>query len=127
MHVHLVNFLQATEGMSQLLKAMNLGNIHHAVVFGLPVKKKWPPVEPLQPSYYLDDDSRCYYWVGTDEVVAYEYSRLSLQDQKRLAPCHAALTPLIWPTSITLSTCLRNIRFGKGLVKYSAAMMINAT
>lgn len=93
MHLHLVNFLQATEGIDQLLKAMTQGNIHQAVVFGLPVKKKWASFEPLKPSYYLDDDSRCYYWVGTDELVAHEYNRLSPQDQKRLAPCLCGFNP----------------------------------
>jgi len=93
MHLHLVNFLQTTEGIKQLLKALTQGNVHKAVVFGLPVKKKWESFEPLKPSYYLDDDSRCYYWVGTDELVAHEYNRLSLHDQNRLAPCLCGFNP----------------------------------
>ena len=36
MHLHLVDFLQATAGMPQLLQSMHSGNIHQAVVFGLP-------------------------------------------------------------------------------------------
>lgn len=93
MHLHLVNFLQDTEGMNYLLETMNQGNILKAVVFGLPVKKKWDSIEPLKPSYYLDDDSRCYYWVGTDEIVAHEYTRLSPENRKRIAPCLCGFNP----------------------------------
>ena len=39
MHLHLVNFLQATAGMQQLLQSMHPGNIHQAVVFGLPARR----------------------------------------------------------------------------------------
>ncbi len=93
MHLHLVDFLQATEGLNRLLESMNRGNIRQAVVFGIPVKKKWDWVEPLRPAYYLDDDSRCYYWVGTDELVAHEYNRLSRQEQECLAPCLCGFNP----------------------------------
>jgi Amidohydrolase len=115
MHLHLVNFLQVTEGMDPLLKSMNLGNIHKAVVFGLPVKKKWDSIEPLQPSYYLDDDSRCYYWVGTDELVAYEYRRLSLQDQKRLAPCLCGFNPTDMACIDYIEYMFEKYPFWKGL------------
>ena len=86
MHIHLVTFLQTTEGMRRLLAAMKSGNITRSVVCGLAVKKKWEHFEPHEPSYYLDDDSRCYYWSATDEIVAHEFLKLTTEEQQLLAP-----------------------------------------
>jgi hypothetical protein len=77
MHVHLVTFLQTTEGLRSLLNAMQSGNISRSLVCGLAVRKKWEYFEPHPPSYYLDDDARCYYWSATDEVVASEFLKLT--------------------------------------------------
>jgi hypothetical protein len=93
MHVHLVTFLQTTEGLKILLKAMELGNITKSVVCGLSVKKKWEQTEPHPPSYYLDDDSRCYYWPSTDEIVAYEFMKLTPAEQQLVAPTLCGFNP----------------------------------
>ncbi len=93
MHLHLVTFLQTTEGLGRLLWAMEAGNIARSVVFGLPVKKKWEYFEPHRPSYYLDDDSRCYYWPATDEMLASEYLNLTPPQQQLLAPCLCGFNP----------------------------------
>jgi hypothetical protein len=93
MHLHLVTFLQTTEGMGRLIEAMRAGNITQSVVCGLAVKKKWEYFEPHKPSYYLDDDSRCYYWPATDEIVAHEFLKLSPEDQKLLAPTLCGFNP----------------------------------
>jgi len=92
-HLHLVTFLQTSDGMQALVNAMDAGNIVGCVVFGLPVKKKWEYVEPHKPSYYLDDDSRCIHWSATDEIVASGYLNLSLEERKRLAPCLCGFDP----------------------------------
>mgnify|MGYP001266169061 CR=1 FL=1 len=39
-------------------------------------QKKWDAFEKIAPHYYLDDNSRCYYFNGTDEIVAAELLRL---------------------------------------------------
>ena len=65
---------------------MDAGRVAKAVVFGLPLKKKWDAVEKKAPHYYLDDNSRCYYFHETDEIVA-DASPLSRpRPGARLAP-----------------------------------------
>ena len=93
MHIHLVTFLQTTEGLRRLLAAMKSGNITRSVVCGLAVKKKWEHFEPHEPSYYLDDDSRCYYWSATDEIVAHEFLKLTAEEQQLLAPGLCGFNP----------------------------------
>ena len=85
-HLHFVDFIQETDGMKRLLAAMDSGRVAKAVVFGLPLKKKWDAFEKHPPHYYLDDNSRCYYFHLTDEIVAEEYLRLPAEAQKRFAP-----------------------------------------
>ncbi len=93
MHMHIVDFLQKTDGLSALLKQMDAANIDKSVIFGLPVKKKWESFEPHPPFYYLDDNAPCYYYGLTDEVVAEQYLALSKQDQKRFAPMICGFNP----------------------------------
>lgn len=104
MHVHLVTFLQTTEGLRCLLESMDAGNIAKSVVCGLPVKKKWQLFELHKPTYYLDDDSRCYYWPATDEIVAAEYQKLPPTDQARIAPTLCGFNP-------TDKTCIEYVEF----------------
>jgi len=93
MHLHLVDFSQNTEGLPVLIKSMKQANIDKSVIFGLPVIKKWAESEPERPSYYLDDDSPCYYFASTDEIVAHEYLKLSLEEQSLLAPTLCGFNP----------------------------------
>lgn len=69
-HLHLVDFLQRTEGVKALLKAMDIAGVEEAMLCGMPLIKKWSVSETLQPQYYLDDDSRCYWYSATDILVA---------------------------------------------------------
>jgi len=85
-HLHGVDFLQESDGLVSLLDRMDAANISHAVIFGLPVIKKWGSEEPDRPNYYLDDDARCYYYTGTDEILAGYFQALSPVAGKRLAP-----------------------------------------
>ena len=85
-HLHYVDFIQDSDGMPALLRAMDDGRVKKAVVFGLPLKKKWDASEKKPPHYYLDDNSRCYYFHQTDEIVAEGYRRLPAAARARLAP-----------------------------------------
>ncbi|HVW44327.1 MAG TPA: amidohydrolase family protein [Amycolatopsis sp.] len=69
-HVHAVDFLQQPADAGDLIRGMDAAGVDRAVLFGLPVKKKWPINEPLRPHYYLDGNSPCYYFSLTDEIVA---------------------------------------------------------
>ena len=85
-HLHVVDFIQESDGLPALLRAMDAGNVSRAVVFGLPLKKKWEAIEKRPPHYYLDDNSRCYYFPSTDEIVAEAYLRLPARHRSRFAP-----------------------------------------
>jgi predicted TIM-barrel fold metal-dependent hydrolase len=92
-HLHFVDFIQESDGIQSLLKVMDVANVQKAVVFGLPVKKKWEAFEKKPPHYYLDDNSRCYYFHQTDEILAREYLSLTSREQKRLAPLICGFNP----------------------------------
>jgi hypothetical protein len=93
MHVHAVDFNQRSDGLGRLIERMDRANAAKAVVFGLPVKKKWDVVEPNEPHYYLDDNAACYYFSATDEIVAQQYLLLEERHKARLAPTICGLNP----------------------------------
>jgi hypothetical protein len=92
-HVHAVDFNQRSDGLERLIERMDQANAAKAVVFGLPVKKKWDAVEPIEPHYYLDDNAACYYFSATDEIVAQQYLLLDDAKKARLAPMICGLNP----------------------------------
>ena len=85
-HLHYVDFMQDSDGMVRLLAAMDAGGIAKATIFGLPLKKKWEAFEKHPPHYYLDDNSRCYYFNLTDEILAEGYLALPPSSRQRFAP-----------------------------------------
>jgi|WetSurMetagenome_2_1015567.scaffolds.fasta_scaffold33765_4 predicted TIM-barrel fold metal-dependent hydrolase len=92
-HLHFVDFIQESDGMAKLLAAMDAGRVSKAVLFGLPVKKKWDAFEKIAPHYYLDDNSRCYYFAGTDEIVAEALLKLPPASRRRFAPLICGFNP----------------------------------
>lgn len=85
-HIHFVDFTQQTDGFTSLINAMNKAKVSNAVVCGLPLIKMWDNNTTEQPIYYLDNDSKLYYFSLTDEIVANAYERLSVEDKKRIHP-----------------------------------------
>ncbi|MBR3128478.1 MAG: amidohydrolase family protein [Solobacterium sp.] len=69
-HIHFVDFLQETDGFKALSRAMDKAGVSKAVVFGMPIAKQWDSTMPKAPTYYLSNDSRCYYYSGTDYILA---------------------------------------------------------
>jgi len=92
-HLHFVDFIQDSDGIARLVAAMDAGNVAKAVVFGLPVKKKWDAFDKKPPHYYLDDNSRCYYFAGTDEIVAEALLKLPPGARRRFAPLVCGFNP----------------------------------
>jgi predicted TIM-barrel fold metal-dependent hydrolase len=92
-HIHMVDFMQETDGALYLMQKMNEAKIEKAVIFGLSVRKKWDCIDIKQPHYYLDNNSKCYYFSGTDEIVASEYLKLPAKDQKRISPMINGFNP----------------------------------
>ena len=85
-HLHLVDFLQHTDGIKALLKAMDRSGVDEAMLCGMPLVKEWSLSEPTPPQYYLDDDSRCYWYSATDVLVAREIESLPPNERARFHP-----------------------------------------
>jgi hypothetical protein len=92
-HVHLVDFLQHVGDPGDLLAALDRAGADRAVVFGLPVKKKWAATEPMEPAYYLDDNAPCTSFSLTDELVADLVAGLEPHRRSRLAPLICGFDP----------------------------------
>jgi hypothetical protein len=92
-HVHLVDFLQHVGDPAQLMGALDRAGAERAVVFGLPVKKKWSVTEPMKPAYYLDDNAPCASFPLTDELVADLVDGLEPAQRYRLAPLVCGFDP----------------------------------
>ncbi len=92
-HLHYVDFLQNTDGIELLLKAMDQAGVEHAMLNGLAVVKKWDAVDPRKPLYYLADDSRTYWYSATDVLVARAVKSLPEKDQVRFHPFICGFNP----------------------------------
>ena len=85
-HLHFLNFVQETAGMEQFLKAIDDTGVSESVVIGMPVVKKWDEGDARRPTYYLDNDSRTYWYSATDFLVARAVLDLPKDQQARLHP-----------------------------------------
>lgn len=92
-HLHYVDFLQSSEGINTLLQAMNNNGVQNVMITGLPLIKKWDAQDEIRPSYYLDNDSRLYYYSLTDDIVARAVLSLPINDQKRFHPFICGFNP----------------------------------
>ena len=85
-HLHYLDFLQKTEGMSALLAAMDNAGVDHSMISGMPLVKKWHAADPRKPEYYLEDDARTYWYSATDALVAHAIEQLPEDQRRRLHP-----------------------------------------
>jgi predicted TIM-barrel fold metal-dependent hydrolase len=85
-HLHLVDFLQHTDGIEAALAAMDKCGVEDAVVSGMPVVKEWAQNEHRQPEYYLSDDARVYWYSATDVLVARQVQSLAAEQRRRIHP-----------------------------------------
>jgi hypothetical protein len=92
-HLHVVDFLQDTSGLEKCIKYMDKSNVAHACIFGLPVTKLWASWEKMPPTYYLGDNSKCYYYSAVDTFIALEYQQLSSENQQRFFPFIGGFNP----------------------------------
>ena len=72
--------------MDALLKAMDDTGVAESVVLGLPLVKKWDEGDAKRPTYYMDNDSRAYWYSATDFLVARAVLDLPKEKQARLHP-----------------------------------------
>ena len=85
-HLHFLDFTQASDGFPALAKAMDTAGVSRSVVFGMPLTKKWASYMNERPLYYMSDDSRCYYYSGTDHILAHELLSAPEEIRNRFYP-----------------------------------------
>lgn len=85
-HLHFTDFLQKSDGFPALTKAMDLAGVSEAVVFGMAMAKQWDSNSKISPAYYLSDNCRCYYYTGTDYIVAEELQAQPKEIRERFYP-----------------------------------------
>ena len=71
-HLHFTDFMEKSEGFPAFTRAMDIAEVKEAVIFGMLIAKQWDATMETWPTYYLSNDSRCYYYSGTDFIVAEE-------------------------------------------------------
>lgn len=85
-HLHFLDFVQESDGFAALTEAMDASGVSEAVVFGMPIVKKWDYLMKRRPHYYLSNDSRCYYYSATDHILANELLSAPEEIRKRFHP-----------------------------------------
>ena len=85
-HLHFLDFTQDSDGFPSLVKAMDSCGVSEAVVFGMPLAKKWDYFMKEKPLYYMSDDSRCYYYSGTDHILYHELMEQEEDVRRRFHP-----------------------------------------
>lgn len=92
-HCHLVDFIQQSDTLKNLLDVMDDNGVDHMQTMGMSVIKKWDRVSPSKPQYYLDDDARAYYYSATDAYVARSWLALPNNARKRVHPFLCGFNP----------------------------------
>ncbi|MDO5532296.1 amidohydrolase family protein [Sutterella sp.] len=92
-HLHYLDFMQETDGFDALIAEMDRLNVTHAVLFGMGMAKQWDEHAPKRPSYYLSNDSRCYYFSATDYRMMLDYMQLPPEKQARFFPFVCGINP----------------------------------
>lgn len=85
-HLHYLDFLEKSDGFPTLCKAMDMSGVSKAVIFGMGIAKQWDSSMPEAPSYYLSNDSRCYYYSATDYILAEELLASNNSIRERFYP-----------------------------------------
>jgi hypothetical protein len=85
-HLHYLNFVQETLGMDALFNALDHAGVTEAVILGMPLVKTWDEGDARRPTYYLDNDSRTYWYSATDFLVAQAVLGLPKNRRARLHP-----------------------------------------
>lgn len=85
-HLHFLDFTQDSDGLEALVEAMDESGVSEAVLFGMPMAKKWDYLMKERPLYYMSNDSRCYYYSGTDHILAHELLSAPEEIRKRFHP-----------------------------------------
>src|SRR4051812_31598173 len=93
-HFHLTNYIQEGTDIKTFLKIMG-DKVGRVALFGIPLQQHWSyrVMGDKAPTYYLETDSRLYYYSFTDAVIAKAYLSLSKKDQARFDPMITGFNP----------------------------------
>ena len=115
-HLHYLDFTQKTEGFPELIKQMDAAGIEQALIFGMPIVKMWSASDPVRPDYYLDSDSRGYYYSATDFILAENLRQQPQEIQRRFHPFICGINPLDLNAADYIETLLKTYPgFWKGI------------
>lgn len=92
-HLHYLDFLQETDGLEKLVVAMDTCGVEQAVLFGMAMAKQWDEHASQKPAYYLSNDSRCYYYSGTDHILLHHLSTAPSHIRRRFLPFVSGINP----------------------------------
>lgn len=92
-HLHYLDFTQQTDGFEALVKRMDEANVTSAIIFGMPIAKQWDEHTEKAPSYYMSNDSRAYYYSGSDFLLMEQFNMQSEEIKKRFYPFVGAINP----------------------------------
>jgi len=93
-HLHFYDFTHGTDGVARLVEAMDAAHVDRAFLFGMPILKMWSEGDPVRPAYYLETDSRAYYYSATDLYLANELLRQPESVRNRFYPFLCGINPL---------------------------------
>ena len=92
-HLHYLDFLQRSDGFSALTKKMDACGVDSAVIFGMAMAKQWDENTEEAPTYYLSNDSRCYYYSGTDHLLLQALRKQPESVRNRFYPFICGINP----------------------------------
>lgn len=92
-HLHYLDFIQDTDGFEALVEKMDEANVSHAVLFGMAMAKQWDEHAPNEPTYYLSNDSRAYYFTATDYMMMQDLIRQPEEIRDRFFPFVCGINP----------------------------------
>ena len=93
-HVHLTNYIQ--EGITARKYLEVVGDrVGRSVLFGIPLQLHWSHrvTSVVDPTYYLDADTKLYYYSFTDAYIAQQYLGLTPEQQARFEPMITGFNP----------------------------------
>lgn len=92
-HLHYLDFTQKSDGFEKLVKKMDEAGVQSAVIFGMAMAKQWDSNTVTAPSYYLSNDSRCYYYSATDYLLLESLQKQPKEIRNRFYPFVCGINP----------------------------------
>lgn len=92
-HLHYLDFIQKTDGVEQLVAKMDEAGVSQAVLFGMAMAKQWDEDSDNEPSYYLSNDSRTYYFSATDYIMMENLQAAAQEHRDRFLPFVCGINP----------------------------------